>query len=100
MMGRKTMPTTASAVPTSMKGMRRPRRLWQRSESEPKNGRRKRARTLSAAMIMPEKVSSRWNVFVSMSGTTLLYICQNAQMEKNAKPIRTVLRTLSFTGSS
>ena len=51
-------------------------------------------------MIMPEKVSSRWNVFVSMSGITLLYICQNAQMEKNAKPIRTVLRTLSFTGSS
>ena len=51
---------------------------------------------LSAAMIAPEKVSFMWKVLVRISGTTLSYICQNAQMDKNARPTRMVRLLLSF----
>mgnify|MGYP004417966705 FL=1 len=66
------------------------------SESPPNNGSRKRASTLSAAMIAPEKVSFMWNVLVRISGITLLYICQKAQIDKNAKPILIVCFVFSF----
>ena len=51
---------------------------------------------LSAAIIAPEKVSFMWKVFVRISGTMLSYICQNAQMDKNARPTRMVRLLLSF----
>ena len=47
-------------------------------------------------MIIPENVSFMAKVFVSISGITLLYICQNAQIERNAKPIRIVCLVFSF----
>ena len=52
---------------------------------------------LSAAMIAPEMVSSKWNVFVKISGMMLSYICQNVQIDKNARPTRIVRRLFSFT---
>ena len=70
--------------------MRRPMRVLVRSLSAPKNGSKTSASTLSAAMIAPQTVSSSWNVWVKISGIMLSYICQNAQMEKNANPTRTV----------
>ena len=76
--------------------MRLPIFEWLRSDSEPKNGSRNSARMLSAAMIAPEKVSFMWKVLVRISGTTLSYICQNAQMDKNARPTRMVRLLLSF----
>ena len=79
-----------------MNGMRLPIFEWLRSDSEPKNGSRNSARMLSAAMIAPEKVSFMWKVLVRISGTTLSYICQNAQMDKNARPTRMVRLLLSF----
>ena len=50
----------------------------------------------SAAMIEPERVSFMWKVLVRMSGMTLSYICQKAQMDKNARPVKMVRRLLSF----
>ena len=47
-------------------------------------------------MIAPENVSFMWKVFVRISGTMLSYICQNAQMDKNARPTRMVRLLLSF----
>ena len=47
-------------------------------------------------MIAPETVSSKWNVFVKISGMMLSYICQNAQMDKNASPTSTVRLWSSF----
>ena len=41
-------------------------------------------------MMTPDQVSFMWKVLVKIRGMTLLYICQNAQMEKNAKPMHTV----------
>ena len=76
------MRMTAQPVPKRMNGMRLPIFEWLRSDSEPKNGSRNSARMLSAAMIAPEKVSFMWKVLVRISGTTLSYICQNAQMDK------------------
>ena len=90
------MRMTAQPVPKRMKGMRLPIFVEVRSESEPKNGSRNRARMLSAAIIAPENVSFMWKVFVRISGTTLSYICQNAQMDKNARPTRMVRLLLSF----
>ena len=86
----------AQPVPKRMKGMRLPSFEWLLSETEPKNGSRNSARMLSAAMIAPENVSFMWKVFVRISGTMLSYICQNAQMDKNARPTRMVRLLLSF----
>ena len=47
-------------------------------------------------MIAPDSVSSRWNVSVSIFGITVSYICQNAQMDKNARPTSTVRLLSSF----
>ena len=41
-----------------------------------------------------------WKVFVRMSGMTLSYICQKAQMDRNARPVRMVRRLLSFMGAA
>ena len=79
-----------------MNGIRRPIFVLVRSLSAPKNGSRNSASTLSAAMIAPETVSLRWNVFVKISGMMLSYICQNAQMDKNASPTSTVRLLSSF----
>ena len=54
-----------------------------------------RARRLPA-MMAPETVSLRWKVLVSIRGTMLSYSCQNAQMERNARPTRIVRLLLSF----
>lgn len=35
-----------------------------------------------------------------MSGMTLSYICQKAQMDRNARPVRMVRRLLSFMGAA
>ena len=43
-------------------------------------------------MIAPESVSFKWNVSVRILGITLSYICQKAQMDKNARPTRIVRR--------
>ena len=53
---RTTRSTAAATVPKIMNGVRRPRRLLHLSEMVPKSGSRKRARTLSAAMMTPESV--------------------------------------------
>ena len=87
---------TAASVPPSMYGVLFPIFVLVLSDSVPKNGSRKSASTLSAAIIAPENVSFRWNVFVSISGTTLSYICQNAQIDRNASPTSTVRLLLSF----
>ena len=86
----------AQPVPKRIKGIRLPSFEWLLSETDPKNGSRKSARMLSAAMIAPENVSFMWKVFVRISGTMLSYICQNAQMDKNARPTRMVRLLLSF----
>ena len=77
-------------MPQSTKGSRRPERNRLLSDSVPKKGSRNRASTLSAAMMAPDQVSFMWKVLVKIRGMTLLYICQKAQMEKNAKPMHTV----------
>ena len=41
-------------------------------------------------MIAPEAVSFMRNVPVRISGTMLSYICQKAQMERNASPTSSV----------
>ena len=87
---------TAQPVPKRINGMRLPILVLVRSEMEPNSGSRNNARILSAAIIAPEKVSFMWKVFVRISGTTLSYICQNAQMDKNARPTRMVRLLLSF----
>ena len=87
---------TAQAVPNSMKGMRLPRRVLVRSDSLPNSGSRNRASTLSAAMIAPETLSPMWKVSRRISGMMVSYICQKAQIEKNASPISSVRRVFSF----
>ena len=94
--GRNTIVPTATTVPKTKNGIRLPHGCVHLSERAPKNGSKKRASTLSRAIRAPEMVSSRCRVLVSINGITLLYICQNAQIEKNAKPMRTVRFTLSF----
>ena len=95
--GRRFMSTTAAPVPPRMKGVRRPSRVsLHLSERLPKSGRRKSARMLSAAMMIPVRDSSMWKVFPRMRGTRLSYICQKAQMERNASPTRTVRLLSSF----
>ena len=96
MIGSRLSSTTAANVPPSIYGMRFPILVLVLSESVPKNGSRNSASTLSAAMIAPENVSFMWNVFVSISGMTLSYICQKEQIDRNARPTRTVRLLLSF----
>ena len=50
-------------------------------------------------MIMPETLSPMWKVSVRILGIRLSYICQKAQMERNAKPTSTVRLVLSFIRS-
>ena len=83
-------------VPNRMNGMRLPILVSVLSDRPPKSGSRNSARMLSAAIMAPENVSFRWNVFVRIRGTTLSYICQNAQMDRNARPTRMVRLLLSF----
>ena len=106
------MRITAAAVPMRMKGVRRPS-LWlrQRSDSVPKKGSRKRARIsappsshrareLSRAITAPARDSFMWKVSRRIRGMTLSYICQKAQMERKARPTRTVRLLLSFIRGS
>ena len=55
-------------VPASMKGVRRPRGLLHLSESVPKSGSMKSARTLSAAIMTPERLWLMPNLSVSIFG--------------------------------
>lgn len=91
------MMMTEAIVPYIMNGLRLPSGCLHLSDKVPNNGSRKRASTLSMAIITPENVSFRWKVFVRRSGTILLYICQNALIAKNANPTLIVCPTLSFT---
>jgi len=61
-----------------------------RSDSLPKRGSRNNASTLSSAMITPAISSGISKVFFKMRGTTLSYSCQNAQMDRKARPTRSV----------
>ena len=81
---------TAAAVPPRMKGVRRPSFVWHLSDSLPKNGSRNSASTLSMAITTPTRLSFMWNVFFKIRGITLSYSCQNAQMDRNAKPTSSV----------
>ena len=47
-------------------------------------------------MMAPAKVSFSLKVSVRIRVITLSYICQNAQMDKNARPTRMVRLLLSF----
>ena len=90
----------ARPVPKRINGMRLPILVCVLSEIAPNSGSRNSASTLSAAIIAPEYVSLRWNVLVSISGTMLLYICQNAQMDRNARPVNIVRLLSSFIFSA
>ena len=94
--GRMLSRITAQPVPKRIKGIRLPSFVSVLSEMPPKSGSRNSASTLSAAMMAPETVSLRWKVLVSIRGTMLSYSCQNAQMERNARPTRIVRLLLSF----
>ena len=91
---------TAAAVPPTIKGIRRPMRVLVLSDSAPKNGNKNSANTLSAAIIAPAKVSFSLKVSVRIRVITLSYICQNVQIDKNARPTRMVRRLFSFTANS
>ena len=80
-----------------MNGIRRPMRVLVLSDSAPKNGSKNSASTLSAAIIAPAKVSFSLKVSVRIRVITLSYICQNVQIDKNARPTRIVRRLFSFT---
>ena len=88
--GSRFISTTAASVPPMINGVRLPIRVLIPSENLPKSGSRNRASTLSNAMIMPAISSGIPKVFLRISGTTLSYNCQNAQMERNAMPTKTV----------
>ena len=87
----------ANAVPPTMNGIRRPMRVLVLSDSAPKNGSKNSASTLSAAIMAPAKVSFSLKVSVRIRVITLSYICQNVQIDKNARPTRIVRRLFSFT---
>ena len=55
------------------------------SESEPKSGSINTAKTLSSAIIAPDKVWLRPNLLTSIIGTIESYACQNTLIKKNAK---------------
>ena len=48
------------------------------------------ARMLSSAMMTPEAVCDRPNLFVRISGMVLSYACQKAQIRKKANPTKIV----------
>ena len=99
--GKRFIRITAATVPARMKGVRWPSfRLRQRSDSVPKKGSRKRARILSRAITAPARDSFMWKVSRRIRGMTLSYICQKAQMERKARPTRTVRLLLSFIRGS
>ena len=77
---------TATNVPQTMKGILRPAL----SLSIPNIGSMKSASTLSSAIITPDAVSFIPNMFLSISGITVSYICQNALIAINARPTRNV----------
>ena len=77
--------------------IRRPIFVLVRSLSAPKNGSKNSASTLSAAIMAPAKVSFSLKVSVRIKVITLSYICQNVQIDKNARPTRMVRRLFSFT---
>ena len=80
----------ATTVPTTIYGVRRPKRLFVLSEIAPNTGSRKRAIRLSRAMIMPDQVCAMPNLLVRISGTSVSYACQNIEMRKKAKPTHIV----------
>ena len=90
------MSIQAPAVPSRMKGIRLPSRVFTRSLKLPKRGRRNSASTLSAAIMAPDQVSSSRKWLVRIRGTRLSYICQKAQMDKKANPTRTVVFLFNF----
>ena len=49
-----------------------------------------------AAITAPVRASFRWKVPLSIRGITLSYICQKAEMERKARPTRTVVFLFSF----
>ena len=63
-----------------------------------KNLDRKGMRFPGRAMMIPERLSPMPKVSVRILGTRLSYICQKAQMDRNAKPTRTVRLVFNFTG--
>jgi hypothetical protein len=79
--------TTANAVPPKINGILLPIGVFTLSERAPKSGSINSARTLSIAITTPAIVSPILNVFFNISGTRLSYTCQNAQIDKNARPI-------------
>ena len=89
--GSKSRKITASTVPVTINGILFPNPVSVLSDIAPKIGSRKMASTLSAAIMAPVSVSPIPNVFCRISGIMLSYICQNAQMERKARPINTVL---------
>ena len=84
------MNVTAAAVPPRMKGIRFPIGVETLSESVPRRGKRNKARTLSSAMITPLAISGTWKLSSKISGTVKSYICQKADMDMKARPIRNV----------
>ena len=48
-------------------------------------------------MMAPANVSFNLKVSVKIRVITLSYICQNVQIDKNARPTRIVRRLFSFT---
>ena len=88
--GRIARHTTAATVPPTMYGMRRPTRVRVLSLSLPNSGSMNSASTLSSAMTTPMSVSSTAKVSFKISGIRSSYTCQNAQMDRKARPTRVV----------
>ena len=63
--------TAAITVPTTIKGVRRPRLPICLSEIAPNSGSRNNASTLSAAMIMPDQAWDIPNLLVRIMGMVL-----------------------------
>ncbi len=88
--GRISIKITASSVPHAIKGILLPIFVSTLSDSAPKTGSKNNANTLSAAISAPVTVSPSPKVFCKISGMILSYICQNADMDKNASPTKKV----------
>ena len=76
--------------------MRRPMRVWVRSDSAPNSGSMNSASTLSSAITTPLRASPAWKVFFRIRGMMPSYTCQKAQMEKKARPTSNVRFVSSF----
>ncbi len=74
-----------------MKGILFPSLVSTRSDRLPNSGSKNRASTLSAAIMVPVTVSPSPKVPCSISGIILSYICQKAEIDKKASPIKKVL---------